>query len=98
MQTLWKPIPGVPDHPRTPAVYFENTTERDGWRIPPPRRPTLDVYAFLTSDAAPNVTAFFRDPTAWESYASDVIPTLLEAVGPDDPIRVWSTGCASALR
>jgi two-component system, chemotaxis family, CheB/CheR fusion protein len=42
-----------------------------------------------------NVTGFFRDPTAWEYYASDVVPNLLEAIGPDDTIRVWSAGCAS---
>src|SRR5437660_9814132 len=27
-----------------------------------------------------NVTAFFRDPPAWENIASDVIPQLLEEV------------------
>ena len=42
-----------------------------------------------------NVTGFFRDPPAWDYYASDVIPHLLEAIGPDDPIRVWCAGCAS---
>lgn len=48
------------DHPRTPVVYFENTTEHNGWRTPPPRRPRLDVYGLLASDGFPNVTAFFR--------------------------------------
>ncbi len=42
-----------------------------------------------------NVTAFFRDPEAWEYLATDVIPRLLAERGPDDPIRVWSAGCAS---
>ncbi len=42
-----------------------------------------------------NVTAFFRDPDAWEFIATDVIPQLLAERGPDDPIRVWSAGCAS---
>ena len=34
--------------------------QREGWRIPPPPRPRLDVYALLASDGMPNVTAFFR--------------------------------------
>jgi two-component system, chemotaxis family, CheB/CheR fusion protein len=42
-----------------------------------------------------NVTAFFRDPDAWEYIADDVIPRLLAERGPDAPIRVWSAGCAS---
>lgn len=42
-----------------------------------------------------NVTAFFRDPEAWEYIAADVIPRLLAERGPDDPIRAWSAGCAS---
>ncbi|MFN3006758.1 CheR family methyltransferase [Mycolicibacterium wolinskyi] len=42
-----------------------------------------------------NVTAFFRDPDAWEFVRTDVIPRLLAERGPDDPIRVWSAGCAS---
>jgi two-component system CheB/CheR fusion protein len=42
-----------------------------------------------------NVTGFFRDPPAWDYYASDVIPHLLDALGPNDPIRVWCAGCAS---
>lgn len=42
-----------------------------------------------------NVTSFFRDPDAWEFVSTDVIPRLLAERGPDDPIRVWSAGCAS---
>jgi two-component system CheB/CheR fusion protein len=42
-----------------------------------------------------NVTAFFRDPEAWEFLRTDVVPALLAERGPSDPIRVWSAGCAS---
>src|SRR5215218_996126 len=42
-----------------------------------------------------NVTEFFRDPPAWEHLRSDVLPGLLAAKGDDEPIRVWSAGCAS---
>jgi two-component system, chemotaxis family, CheB/CheR fusion protein len=42
-----------------------------------------------------NVTAFFRDSTAWDFLSEDVIPQLLEARPDPVPIRVWSAGCAS---
>jgi len=42
-----------------------------------------------------NVTAFFRDPKAWDFLQSDIVPRLLETRGPDAPLRVWSAGCAS---
>jgi len=42
-----------------------------------------------------NVTGFFRDPPAWEYYADEIVPRLLQAVGPEDQIRVWCAGCAS---
>jgi two-component system CheB/CheR fusion protein len=42
-----------------------------------------------------NVTAFFRDPPAWEFLRSDVLPGLLAAKDPSEPIRVWSAGCAT---
>jgi two-component system CheB/CheR fusion protein len=42
-----------------------------------------------------NVTAFFRDPDSWEYLRAEVLPTLLAAKGPAEPIRVWSAGCAS---
>jgi two-component system, chemotaxis family, CheB/CheR fusion protein len=42
-----------------------------------------------------NVTGFFRDKESWEVVAGDVIPQLLERKADDEPIRVWSAGCAS---
>jgi two-component system, chemotaxis family, CheB/CheR fusion protein len=42
-----------------------------------------------------NVTSFFRDDTAWEYLAEQVLPTLLGANGAAHSIRVWSAGCAS---
>ncbi|HEV3231627.1 MAG TPA: CheR family methyltransferase, partial [Candidatus Dormibacteraeota bacterium] len=41
-----------------------------------------------------NVTAFFRDPAAWQYLAEEAMPRMLAARG-DGPIRVWSAGCAS---
>jgi two-component system, chemotaxis family, CheB/CheR fusion protein len=42
-----------------------------------------------------NVTSFFRDPPAWDYLRTDILPGLLAAKGPADPIRIWSAGCAS---
>ncbi len=42
-----------------------------------------------------NVTAFFRDPTAWEVVAAQIIPRIIGGKRPEDAIRVWSAGCAS---
>ncbi len=42
-----------------------------------------------------NVTAFFRDPPAWEHVQRDVVPRILGGKGDTEAIRVWSAGCAS---
>jgi two-component system CheB/CheR fusion protein len=41
-----------------------------------------------------NVTGFFRDPEAWELLRDEVLPQLIAAKGPQEPLRVWSAGCA----
>ena len=41
-----------------------------------------------------NVTSFFRDDLAWDHLRDEVIPGVVEA-RPQDPIRVWTAGCAS---
>ena len=42
-----------------------------------------------------NVTAFFRDPAAWDFLRSSVLPTIAADRGAADEIRVWTPGCAS---
>src|SRR5262249_35804578 len=42
-----------------------------------------------------NVTAFFRDEQIWQFVADGVLPELIGAKGPDQPIRAWDAGCAS---
>jgi two-component system CheB/CheR fusion protein len=42
-----------------------------------------------------NVTAFFRDPEAWDALVADAIGAISEARGKSGLIRVWSAGCAS---
>jgi two-component system CheB/CheR fusion protein len=39
-----------------------------------------------------NVTAFFRDPPAWDYLGKEVLPKILEKSG---LVRIWSTGTAS---
>src|SRR4051794_2792452 len=54
-----------------------------------------DEFVQLFNTILINVTGFFRDPPAWEHLATEVLPGLLAAKKADDPIRVWSAGCAS---
>jgi two-component system CheB/CheR fusion protein len=42
-----------------------------------------------------NVTSFFRDAPAWAQLQHETLPALLAEKAPDEPIRVWSAGCAS---
>ncbi|HEU4700423.1 MAG TPA: CheR family methyltransferase [Gemmatimonadales bacterium] len=42
-----------------------------------------------------NVTGFFRDPEAWRVLREQVLPALLSGKRRDEPVRVWSAGCAS---
>src|SRR5215211_6968809 len=54
-----------------------------------------DEYEQLFDMLLINVTEFFRDAPAWEHLRDDVLPTLLAAKEPDEPVRVWSAGCAT---
>jgi two-component system, chemotaxis family, CheB/CheR fusion protein len=42
-----------------------------------------------------NVTSFFRDPPAWEHLRAEVLPQLAAGRTADEPLRIWSAGCAS---
>jgi two-component system, chemotaxis family, CheB/CheR fusion protein len=42
-----------------------------------------------------NVTAFFREPKAWQHLQESALPPVLEQRRDDEPIRVWCAGCAS---
>lgn len=54
-----------------------------------------DEFEHLFNAILINVTSFFRDPPVWECVQTDVIPKILAAKKPSDPIRIWSAGCAS---
>jgi two-component system CheB/CheR fusion protein len=53
-----------------------------------------DEFTALFNTILINVTGFFRDVEAWEYLTANALPALLEKVG-DEPIRVWSAGCAT---
>jgi len=42
-----------------------------------------------------NVTSFFRDQIAWDYMREEIVPRIVEQRQAREPIRVWSTGCAS---
>jgi two-component system CheB/CheR fusion protein len=42
-----------------------------------------------------NVTSFFRDRPTWDYLSSEIIPRILNAKEPKEPLRVWTAGCAS---
>jgi hypothetical protein len=54
-----------------------------------------DEFLPLFNTVLINVTGFFRDPQAWQTLATQVLPRILESKGNDEPIRCWSAGCAA---
>jgi two-component system CheB/CheR fusion protein len=54
-----------------------------------------DEFTTLFNTILINVTAFFRDPDAWDYLRAEVLEPLVKAKGEDAPIRIWSAGCAS---
>ncbi len=49
----------------------------------------------LFDDLLISVTAFFRDPDAWEALRVQVIVPLVELAPLDEPLRIWVPGCAT---
>ena len=54
-----------------------------------------DEFEPLFNTVLINVTSFFRDPPSWQYVAEQILPRILEAKRPDEPVRCWSAGCAS---
>ena len=54
-----------------------------------------DEFTQLFNTILLNVTSFFRDPPTWDYLSGEVMPQLAAAKDADEPIRVWSAGCAS---
>ncbi len=49
----------------------------------------------LYKDLLIGVTRFFRDAEAFERLAEQVLPRLLDELGPDEDFRAWVAGCAT---
>lgn len=54
-----------------------------------------DEFEHLFNTILINVTAFFRDAHNWDFLIGEVLPGILSTKEPNEPIRVWSAGCAS---
>ena len=52
-------------------------------------------YTTLFDSILINVTGFFRDDAAWGYVRDALLPTLLAIKAAEEPVRVWSAGCAS---
>jgi two-component system CheB/CheR fusion protein len=49
----------------------------------------------LFKDLLIGVTNFFRDAQAFEELEQKVIPELIQKKGPENPLRIWTAGCAT---
>ncbi|MHC5724826.1 MAG: CheR family methyltransferase, partial [Nostoc sp.] len=54
-----------------------------------------EEFNYLFNTILINVTAFFRDSSAWEYIAEEILPNLIRNKKTSDQIRIWSAGCAS---
>jgi two-component system CheB/CheR fusion protein len=54
-----------------------------------------EEFAQLFNTILINVTSFFRDPDAWTYIGRDLLPRVIQAKAPDEPIRCWCAGAAS---
>jgi two-component system CheB/CheR fusion protein len=54
-----------------------------------------DEFTALFNTILINVTSFFRDEEAWAYLRTTALPQLLENRSSNEPIRVWSAGCAT---
>jgi two-component system CheB/CheR fusion protein len=49
----------------------------------------------LYHDLLIHVTRFFREPESFEALTREVFPAIVQGRSPDQPIRVWVSGCAT---
>jgi two-component system, chemotaxis family, CheB/CheR fusion protein len=54
-----------------------------------------DEFVRLFDTVMINVTSFYRDPETWEYVAREIVPKIVFDKVAVEPIRVWSTGCAT---
>jgi len=49
----------------------------------------------LRQDLLIGATCFFRDPEAWEILKREVLPQEIEAIEPQQQLRIWVSACAT---
>jgi len=55
----------------------------------------LPEISALYQDMLITVTAFFRDPAAFEVLKTKVFPALVQERDPNQPLRIWVAGCST---
>ncbi len=55
----------------------------------------VDEFTALFNSILINLTGFFRDPAAWRYLEDEIVPEILSRHHDDQPIRLWSAGCAT---
>ena len=55
----------------------------------------VDEFTSLFNTILINLTGFFRDQAAWEYLEHEIVPEILSRHDDDQPIRLWSAGCAT---
>ena len=58
-------------------------------------RETPEEAQELFGDLLISVTAFFRDPAAWQALAEEALGPILDELEEGEPLRLWSVGCAT---
>lgn len=58
-------------------------------------RSSPDEIQALTQEFLISVTAFFRDPDAFAQIRANVIPNIINGLGPEEELKVWVAGCAT---
>ncbi|MFC4210238.1 chemotaxis protein CheB [Pedobacter lithocola] len=58
-------------------------------------RDTPSEIEALSKDFLISVTAFFRDPLAFEYLEEHVVPRMLERLLPREELKIWVAGCAT---
>jgi two-component system CheB/CheR fusion protein len=77
-------------HKRMDAVGVGGYTEYEDYLEVHP-----DEFTELFDALLINVTSFFRDKAAWDYLRDEAMPKMLADTPKEQPIRVWSAGCAS---
>jgi len=54
-----------------------------------------EEFAALFNTVLINVTSFFRDEVVWDYLSQEILPIIITSHAGNEPIRIWSAGCAT---